>query len=200
MINENFVWLGLAIMMAGTYSYLAATLVGRARPNRVTFLIWAAAPLIAFVAELNEGVGLRSVMTFSVGLGPLLILIASFVNKKSYWKVTRFDLVCGAFAAAALVLWQITGDGNVAIALALLADFLAALPTLVKSWRFPRTEVPWNYIGGAINSAIAMLVITQWSFASAAFPVYIFAICVVLAAVIVLRGRHAGDEQGEVAA
>lgn len=186
--------------MVGTYSYLAATLVGRARPNRVTFLIWAAAPLIAFVAELNEGVGLRSVMTFSVGLGPLLILIASFVNKKSYWKVTRFDLVCGAFAAAALVLWQITGDGNVAIALALLADFLAALPTLVKSWRFPRTEVPWNYIGGAINSAIAMLVITQWSFASAAFPVYIFAICVVLAAVIVLRGRHAGDEQGEVAA
>ena len=189
MLNENFVWVGFAISMTGAFSYLMATLRGRARPNRVSFLIWAAAPLIAFVAELDEGVGLRSVMTLSVGLSPLLILSASFVSKKAYWRVTGFDLVCGALAVVALVLWRLTGSGNIGIGLSILADGLAALPILIKSWRHPHTEVSWIYFGGATNATIAMLVIDKWTFANAAFPIYIFTCCVVVASTIEIRKR-----------
>ena len=36
---------------------------------------------------------------------PLLIFLASFVNRRSYWQLNRFDLSCGALSVAALVVW-----------------------------------------------------------------------------------------------
>lgn len=104
MIDERFVIFGALFNLIGGSSYVIATLEGRARPNRVTWFIWAVAPLIAFIAQLTQGVGLRSLMTFMVGFMPLLVFIASFVNKKSYWKLTNFDLFCGFLSLVGLAL------------------------------------------------------------------------------------------------
>jgi hypothetical protein len=96
MINQNFVIVGAIIAAAGSVSYLIDTLKGRVKPNRVSFLLWSLAPLIAFFAEIQQGVGIQALMTFIVGFLPLTIFIASFVNKKAVWNLTGFDLICGA--------------------------------------------------------------------------------------------------------
>ncbi len=56
------------------------TVRGHSQPNRVTWLLWGLAPMLAFAAELKAHVGLSALMTFSVGFNPLLVLAASFVN------------------------------------------------------------------------------------------------------------------------
>ncbi len=173
MINENFVIVGTIIAGIGTLSYLVDTVRGRVKPNRVSFLMWSIAPLIAFVAQLKQGVGIQSLMTFSVGFFPLIILIASFVNKKAQWKLTRFDLICGLLSLAGLVLWLITRVGNVAIFFSIMADGLAALPTIVKSYKFPETESAWPWSTAAISGILTLLTITNWSFANYGFPLYI---------------------------
>lgn len=94
MLNENFVILGAVILAIGSLSYLIDTLKGKVKPNRVTFFLWALAPLIAFAAEIKQGVGIQSLMTFMVGFSPLLIFLASFVNKKAEWKLGSFDFIC----------------------------------------------------------------------------------------------------------
>lgn len=53
MLNENFVILGAVIFAIGSLSYLIDTLKGKVKPNRVTFFLWALAPLIAFAAEVK---------------------------------------------------------------------------------------------------------------------------------------------------
>ena len=189
MLDQNFVWLGFVVGMIGTALYVIATIQGRVKPNRLSWLILGIAPLIAFAAEIDEGVGIRSLMTFSVGFGPLLVFAASFVNKDSYWKLGRFDFLCAALSLIALVLWQLSGSGNVAIVLTIAADGLATLAILVKSWRFPHTEVPWPAVGGIVSSAIALLVLDRWTFADYAFPTYILMISIALTGTIVLRTR-----------
>lgn len=62
-------------------------------------------------------------------------------------------------------------------------------PIVVKSWRFPHTEVPWPFVGAMANAAIAMLVLDRWRFADYAFPLYIFLVCALTVAVMVLRKR-----------
>jgi len=148
MLNENFVIVGAIIGAIGSLSYLIDTIKGKVMPNKVSFLLWALAPLIAFTAEIQKGVGIQSLMTFSVGFLPLTIFIASFFNKKSKWKLSRFDLICGAFSIVGLILWLITKEGNVAITFSIMADGLAALPTVIKSYFFPETENGWVYLGG----------------------------------------------------
>jgi len=188
-LNENFVWLGLFVGGLGSVSYVWATLKGRVKPNRLSFIILALAPLVAFAAEIDQGVGLRSAVTLWVGLSPLLIFLASFVNKDAYWKLRPLDVFCGLLAVTALILWSLTGSGNVAIALAVAADGFAVLPILVKAWRFPHTESPWLFVGAMVNAGIALLVLDRWTFADYAFPAYLFGFATVLVAVIVVRQR-----------
>jgi hypothetical protein len=173
MISEKFVILGACFNLVGSSAYALSTVRGHTRPNRVSWFVWSLAAFVAFSAQLSQHVGLRSLMTFMVGFGPLMIFLASFVNKKSYWKITRFDLVCGALSLFALVLWRITGVGNVAIALSIGADVLATVPTLKKSYEHPSTEHAWPFLTGFISAFITLLTIQDWSFATSAFAVYI---------------------------
>ena len=177
MLDERFVFVGAAIGSLGSLSYLLATVRGRARPNRVTFFFWALAPLIAFAAELAEGVRIQSIMTLMVGVSPLAIFLTSFVNKEAAWRLTRFDVGCGVLALIGTLMWAATREGNVAILFSIAADGFAAIPTIVKAYYHPETENRWLFFASAINAGITLLTVREWTFAYYAFPAYILAVC-----------------------
>ena len=58
--------------------YIRSMFIGGTKPNRVTWLMWAIAPLIATVAALSNGVGWAVLPVFMAGFSPLLIFSASF--------------------------------------------------------------------------------------------------------------------------
>lgn len=180
MISDKFVILGALFNIVGSSGYAYLTLKGKVKPNRVTFLLWALAPLVAFAAEINEGVGLRSLMTFMVGFGPAIVLLASFANDKSYWRLRKFDYICGGLSFIGLLFWGMTGEGNLAIIFAILADGLAALPTIRKSLIAPQTENWYLYFLGAASAVITLLTIDDWSLANYGFPVYILIVCLII--------------------
>ena len=75
MLNEKFVILGGVIAGLGTIKYIIDTIQGKVKPNKVTFLLLPLGPLIAFASELKQGEGMQALLTFWVGLSPLLIFI-----------------------------------------------------------------------------------------------------------------------------
>lgn len=173
------------LSLIGSGSYIYAVLKGKAQPNRVTWLLWAIAPLIAFAAQVQAGVSiLQSLLTFMVGFGPLLVVIASFFSKGAVWKLTTFDFVCGGLSLLGLLLWFITRENNIAIFFSIMADALAALPTLVKSYKEPETEDSLVFMLGATSAGLTMLTFDTWTFTNAAFTTYIFGICIVLVLLI----------------
>ncbi len=181
MINENFIYLGALFNLFGSTSYVIDTIKGKTKPNRVTWFLWALAPLIAFGAMLGGGVSfLGGLMTFMVGFGPLMVLIASFVNKKSVWKITRFDIVCGVLSLIGVGLWFITRTGQIAILFSILADGLASLPTIVKAFKEPESESYLVFLFGAISAAITLLAAKTLDFTHIGFPAYIFVVCIVI--------------------
>lgn len=184
MIDEKFIIAAVILNFIGGGSYLIDTLKGKVKPNKVTWFIWAVAPLVAFVAEIKQGVGIQSLTTFMVGFGPLLIFFASFVNKKSQWKIGRLDIICGILSAGGLVLWYLTRVGNIAIFFSILADALAAIPTIVKGYHFPKTENYYGFLFAGIGSAITLLTIKTWDFAYFGFPLYIILLNTTLVSVI----------------
>lgn len=180
MISEKFILFGALLNIVGSVTYAWNTFKGKTKPNRVTWFLWALAPLIAFTAQIGEGVGLQVLMTFMVGFGPALVFIASFLNRKAYWDITKLDIVCGVLSLLALILWWITGEGNIAIAFSIAADLLAGVPTLIKAYQEPETEHSTVFRNGAISAAITLLTIKSWTFANFGFALYILLICVVL--------------------
>ncbi len=190
MIDPRFVLLGALISLLGSSRYVVDTLRGRTRPNRVTWFLWALAPTIGFVVQVAEGIGLPAVLTLSIAVGPAAIFAASFVNPESYWRISRFDLGCGAVSVVALVVWLLLDDATTAIVLAVLADLVAGVPTMTKAWRRPETESATVYAFAAVNGTISLLALERWYVDTWAFPVYITLLGVGLAAVVALRRRR----------
>jgi hypothetical protein len=187
MLDVHFVILGAVIGSAGMLAYLRDTLKGVTQPNRVSWLLWAVAPLIAFAVEVHEGVGLRSLMTFTVGFGPLLIFIASFRSPGAGWRIGTLDYVCGMLSVAGLTVWLLTRHGTVALVASILADALAALPTLRKSLWHPETETAVAYVAAVINAALTLLTVKKATTAVIAFPLYIVVIASVESIMITCR-------------
>lgn len=102
--------------------------------------MWSAAPLIAASAGIPSGVGWAVVPVLMSGVLPLMVFVASFFNRKAYWRPSIFDYFCGLLSGLALVLWYVTSNPNLAIILTIANDALAAVSTIIKAWRNPESE------------------------------------------------------------
>jgi hypothetical protein len=187
MLPSSFVIVGTLIGAVGAVVYLVDTVKGKVKPNRVSFLLWSIAPFIAFAAQIKQGVGLESVMTFSTGFLPITTFSASFVNKNAEWKVTRFDLLCGFLSLVGLALWLITKVGNVAILFSILADGLAAVPTIVKAYRYPDTELAWPWLATSFGVVLTLLTLSKITFANSGFIIYIMLVNALIFSLIQFR-------------
>lgn len=170
---QYLVFVGVGINLVGAIPYIRETLRGTTKPNRVTWLMWSIAPLIATAAAFSDGIRLATLPVFMAGIMPLTILAASFINKEAYWKLETFDYLCGFFSLTALILWAITKEPLVAIFFAIIGDFFAAIPTLVKSWRHPETETASAYVASLLATLTSFFAITLWTFSAYAFPLYL---------------------------
>lgn len=187
MIAPEFIFLAIALRLLSGANYLLATWRGRVRPNALTWFFWGIAPLIAFIAQIQEGVGLTAWMSLGLAVGPLVICCVAIARRDARWKVTRFDMACGVFAILGLMLWQLTDDPLVAIWFAIAADIAGGIPTVKKTYRYPETEKPLPYFLTIISMVITMMTIQTWNVASAAFPIYILLINMLLFALAIRK-------------
>ncbi|MFZ4515350.1 MAG: hypothetical protein ACOYN3_03490 [Acidimicrobiia bacterium] len=192
MLPQQIVLLAAALGSFGTVLYATAMLRGEVHPNRVSWLLWGVIPLIAFAAEISEGVGLRSALTLSAGVGPLIIVALSFRTHGGYWRISRLDWICGAFSLFAVVIWGFTRTGALAVMLSIAADVLASTPTLRKARREPRTERLSTYALGGVAAAMTLATVQEWTIVSFAFPLYLFAMCTTLTTIIAMGRRRTG--------
>jgi hypothetical protein len=168
----------IATLLAA-FAYIRSMLKGNAKPNRITWLMWAVAPFIATAAAISNGVGLAVIPVFMSGFSPILIFTASFRIKKAIWKLSKFDYVCGTVSALALILWYSTKNPNIAIVFAIAADGIASMPTLRKAVKHPETESTWPFVTGTFGAISSLIAARLWTFSDYAFPAYLLIINIV---------------------
>ena len=181
MIPEYFALVGAAIASLGGLYYLYETITGKTKPNRITWLLWGLFPMIVFIAQKAQGVEGLSWVSFAAGFTPLLVLLASFLNKKAYWKTEPKDYYLMAAALLGIVLWLITDNANLAILLSLAADLFAGVPTIIKAHKHPETESWIAYAISAVGFGLGIFAIRSFIFENFAFIFYLFLINALLA-------------------
>jgi hypothetical protein len=134
--------------------------------------MWAMAPLIGTAAALSSGADIwATVRVFLGGFLPLIIFLVSFINPKSYWELTMFDVLCGALSIVALIAWLLVDSPRTAILLAALGDGFACLPTIRKAWQHPETETGVTYIASFASVLIILPSIPVWNIENSAFQI-----------------------------
>jgi uncharacterized membrane protein len=188
MLPQYYAIIGAIIGSLGGYYYLYETIIGKARPNRITWLLWGIFPMVIFAAQRAQGVEELSWTSFIAGFTPLIIVAVSFLNQKAYWKSEPRDYYLMAAAILGIILWSLTDNPNLALLLSLLADILASIPTIIKSYRFPQSESWIAYSISTFGFGICFLSVQIYNFENAAFVAYLFILNGALA-VLTLRGR-----------
>lgn len=187
MLDPNWVFVSAALGLIGSVRYAVATLSGSARPNLVTWSLWAAAPLIGFFAQLDAGVGLPAVQTLTAGVAPLVVVVSGLVSRHHRARIGPFDVSCGIVAALALGVWLGLGQAPAAVFVAVAADAIAALPTIRKAWLDPDSENVLFYVLVGLGATITLLTISSREPSAWAFAVYLLGLSVLLVALVVAR-------------
>lgn len=165
------------ISLSTSITYIRGTLTGKTKPNRISWSMWALAPLVGTAAALSAHADpWATTRIFLAGFVPLIIFIFSFVNKQSYWKLSTFDIICGICSLIALFVWLVVHSPTIAILIAALGDCFAALPTIVKAWKYPETESGIIFIGSLVSVLLIFPSITVWNIQNSAFQIYLFAV------------------------
>lgn len=162
------------LTILGASAYIRDTVKGKTKPNRVSWLLWAAVPLIGTGAALQAHADIwATVRVFLAGFLPLIVFVASFLNQRSYWHLTFFDWVCGACALSAIAVWVVLASPKTAILFAVIGDGFASLPTLIKAWKYPETETGITYVVGLIAVLLVIPSIPIWNVENSAFQIYL---------------------------
>lgn len=174
MIPEYFAYLSILFGFIGSYYYIKNTINGKTRPNRISWIFWTIAPLVGVYVGYKSGVPIPLLIsTFMAGFCPLLVVIFSFFNKNSYWRITKFDILCGILSFLAIIIWVTTKNGTISLVFAILADLFAGIPTIIKSWKYSETETFTPYAFGILSQTITIFTITNFSFQNLGFPIYL---------------------------
>ncbi len=187
---QYLVIVAAAISLSAALVYIRSMFKGNTKPNRVTWLMWSIAPLIAAAAEISNGVNWAVLPVFMSGFCPLLIFIASFFTRKGYWKLSKIDYICGVLSGLALLLWYLTKEPNLAITMAIASDAFAGLPTVIKAWSNPETESVWPYLTGIFAPMTSFAAAVSWSFSEIAFPAYLVMINLLMVLTMYRKKLH----------
>ena len=190
MLPEYCAIIGAIIGSLGGFYYLYETIAGKAQPNRITWLLWGIFPMVIFVAQRAQSVEGVSWASFVAGFTPLLVVAASFFNKKAYWRSEPRDYVLMAAAIIGIILWAMTHNPNLALLFSLLADLLAGIPTLIKSYRHPDSESWVAYAISTVGFGICLLSVQTYNFESATFVAYLFLLNGAFAVLASRRRKH----------
>jgi hypothetical protein len=169
-IPSGFVFLAIAVSLVGITGYIGDTLRGVTSPNRVTWSLWAVEGVLAFVVEVQQHVGVASLMTLAMGFVPFIVVLATFRAPHRAWKIGKFDIVCGSVSVLGLVFWCFINEPTVALIAFVAADQMAALPTLRKSWTAPTSETARTFFLGTVNCAITLMTLRHFTTAGVLFP------------------------------
>lgn len=146
---------------------------GETKPNAVSFFLWTLLEFIALLAQIKSGASWSVIVVIAVTFNTGLVTVLALIGY-GYREYGKIDIVCFLFAILAIILWQVTGQPVLAIVLAIVADAFAAIPTLIKTYKYPHSEqlLSWGLVTGAGLLGIFSTDIVNA--ANLAYPIYLF--------------------------
>ncbi len=160
------------IAMLAIIPYVKDILHGTTRPNIFSWSLWAALLLISLLAQLSAGASWSIIFLVGDLIGTSIVLVLAIIGY-GYGKYGWIEWICLALAVIAIISWLITSQPLLAIFFALLADLMASVPTIVKSFKDPWSEDPPQFLLIAFASLLGIISTTIFDPANLAFPLYL---------------------------
>jgi len=175
MINQMLEFIGLSAGILVSVSYIPYTfdvVKQRAKPERATWLIYAALAAIALLSQISKGATDSLWLTVFDSVGAIVIFLLSI--KYGMGGFTKRDIKALVAAGIGLILWYATRDAIYALLITMAIDAIGSALTVIKTYEQPSTETYTMWLLASIASILAMISVGAFNITLLAYPFYIF--------------------------
>lgn len=155
-------------------------------PHNLSWLGWAFITFAGGIAMLADGGGWSVVIIFANTLSCLLIVGYSVYKKVGIWSTTKYDYVFFGLGILGIILWQTFDIPIIAIICAVMADLFFGIPTLIKAYKNPKTELPIAWLACSIAGLLSLFAVKSFVASDFLYPLYLFLYDTVLFLIIVI--------------
>ena len=172
------------ISILGFFPYILGVLKGKVIPNRITWTIWTIFGSILLMSYISAsgGFNISAWVPICYVVGPAIIMLLSFRYGEGGHNC--IDIISFIISIISLFFWVITGIPIVALAANILADALAAVPTIYKAYFRPETESAFAWSFFLLGNTLNLFAIPKVNFYTFLYPFYLFLVSFIICILI----------------
>lgn len=192
--------MALLLLMIGTLfasfssmPYLRDILRHQARPRVASWAIWAVLLGIMTIAAYRDGQVASAALSAVSTIGCALIVVAGW--RYGSRSLAAMDYLAIAGLAGGLVAMLFTHNAFITLAIMLLVDAVAYVPTFVHAWNEPQEEsfISWSMSFIGASATLAAALVTHASIAGLLYPLYSVVFSLVMVGLLVSGRMRAGS-------
>ena len=170
-MSSIFIIISSLLALISPLIYARAIFKGKAKPHRTTRLVLLLITSLATASLLAQhntvAIWLAGVST----LQSIFIFILSIKRGMGGW--AKIDVFCLIIALSGIVLWQTTKEPSLALYASIAADFTGMIPALIKTYRYPQTEIWAFYLLDVFAALFNIFAIKIWTVQQFSYPLYL---------------------------
>ena len=147
--------------------YYRDILKGKTRPHVYSWSLWALLTILLVALQIKGGAGSAVWVTAAAGIMSVGVVLLSIKNGKR--DITKSDTVVAILSLLAIGFWLIAEQPVISITLVIIADLLAFIPTVRKSYVHPYSETLSLFVTNTLRFVLAFFAVEQYTYLSASW-------------------------------
>ena len=155
---------GIAVVLTfiAYIPYYRDILKGKTHPHVYSWSLWGLLTVLLVALQIKGGAGPATWVTAAAGLLCIGVVFLSLKGDKK--DITKSDTIVAILSLIAIGFWLVADQPVVSIILVIIADGLAFIPTIRKSWHKPPSEKLSLYVTNAIRFFLALAADETYTF------------------------------------
>ncbi len=176
------------ILLVSMWPYIRDILKGKIKPNIVSWFTWTLLTVIGTLAAISDGAYTTAILSGAATIATATIVVLGLRDGIKHY--TLFDALCQLAAFGGLALWYFTHMPELAMAIVVLIDIIACMPTIRHAWQKPHEEGWFPFASSSFCAFLTLFTITQFTFVALAYPIWLTVGNVFITWIIVHRQKQ----------
>ena len=168
-IKQAVSLLAVVLTFIAYIPYYRDIIRGKMHPHVYSWMLWGLLGILIFALQIKGGAGPAAYVTAAVTILCGGVIFLGLKHGKR--DITASDTVVAALGLIAMAFWLIIDQPVISIILAVLADMLAFIPTVRKSWNKPHSETLSLYVTNVFRFSLILFAVKEYTILSALWPI-----------------------------
>ena len=160
-------------VIVGFVPYFIEIKRNKTQPHMLSWTGWGFVTALAATAMILDGFTWGALIVAANSVQCFAVAIYSLIKRSGVWSTGWHDYLFFILGITGLVLWQIFNNPDIAIGFAIAADLSFGLPTLIKIYKYPKSETAFSWSIFALAGVTGLVAVSYISFTEIAYPAYL---------------------------